>query len=411
MRILHLADVHIGVENYGRVDPDTGLSTRLMDFLHTFDQAVDFAIDNRVDLFLFCGDAYKSRDPSQTHQREFARRVARLSAEGIAAFLLIGNHDTPHVFGKATSLEIFKTLEVPNVTIGSGLRTYRVETRSGPLQVLAVPWVRRSVLLATDETRGLNPDQVNELIEDRLVRAIRSAADSLDPAVPAVLSGHLSVGEATLASEQSMMVGRDYVLQKSDLALPQLEYVALGHVHRHQVLSERPHVVYSGSLQRVDFGEEKDRKGFCVVDLDPGLPRGFRMTGFSFEPVDAREFVTISVEVPRGDLDPTATVLRAISARDLSGAVVRVQISLPAELDPHLRESDIRHSLDDAHFVASISREIEEERRTRLESDYTKALDPQVALETYFAHREVPADRAQVLMTYARQLIAEDPEP
>ena len=173
-------------------------------------------------------------------------------------------------------------------------------------------------------------------------------------------------------------------------------------MHRHQVLSERPHVVYSGSLQRVDFGEEKDRKGFCVVDLDPGLPRGFRMTGFSFEPVDAREFVTVSVEVPRGDLDPTATVLRAISARDLSGAVVRVQISLPAELDPHLRESDIRHALDDAHFVASISREIEEERRTRLESDYTKALDPQVALETYFAHREIPADRAQVLMTYAR---------
>ena len=164
------------------------------------------------------------------------------------------------------------------------------------------------------------------------------------------------------------MVGRDYVLQKSDLALPQLEYVALGHVHRHQVLSERPHVVYSGSLQRVDFGEEKDRKGFCVVDLDPGLPRGSRMTGFSFEPVDAREFVTISVEVPRGDLDPTATVLRALSSRDLSGAVVRVQISLPAELDPHLRESDIRHALDDAHFVASISREIEEERRTRLES-------------------------------------------
>ena len=160
MRILHLADVHIGVENYGRVDPDTGLSTRLMDFLHTFDQAVDFAIDNRVDLFLFCGDAYKNRDPSQTHQREFARRVARLSAEGISTFLLIGNHDTPHVFGKATSLEIFKTLEVPNVTIGSGLRTYRVETRSGPLQVLAVPWIRRSVLLATDETRGLNPDEV-----------------------------------------------------------------------------------------------------------------------------------------------------------------------------------------------------------------------------------------------------------
>ncbi|MDA1348908.1 MAG: exonuclease subunit SbcD, partial [Chloroflexi bacterium] len=201
MRILHLADVHIGVENYGRVDPETGLSTRLKDFLQTFDEAVDYAIDNSVDLVLFCGDAYKSRDPSQTHQREFARRVARLASEGIAVFLLVGNHDTPHVIGKATALEIFKTLDVTNVTIGDTVRTYRLETRSGPLQVLAVPWVRRSSFLAGDETRGMNPDQVNEAIQERLARAVRSEAESLDPDIPAILSGHLSVGEATLASE------------------------------------------------------------------------------------------------------------------------------------------------------------------------------------------------------------------
>ena len=410
MRILHLADVHIGVENYGRVDPETGLSTRLQDFLQTFDEAVDYAIENSVDLVLFCGDAYKSRDPSQTHQREFARRVARLSVEGIAAFLLVGNHDTPHVIGRATALEIFKTLDVENVTIGDGLRTYRVETRSGPLQVLAVPWVRRSAFLAGDEARGLNPDQVNEAIQERLARAIRSAADSLDPDIPAVLSGHLSVGEATLASEQSMMIGRDYVLMKSDLALPQLDYVALGHVHRHQVLNTSPHVVYSGSLQRIDFGEEKDQKGFCVVDLDPELPRGSRLTDFSFQPVAAREFVTISVEVSSGDLDPTATVLRAISNHRLDDTVVRVQIRLPSELEPHLREADISQALDGAHFVASVSRELEEQRRTRLESDYTKAMDPREVLEVYLAQRDVSADRAKVLMDYAQRLIEDESE-
>jgi exonuclease SbcD len=69
MRILHFSDVHIGVENYGRPDPETGLSTRLADFLDTLDEVVDYALENKVDLALFCGDAYKSRDPSQTHQR------------------------------------------------------------------------------------------------------------------------------------------------------------------------------------------------------------------------------------------------------------------------------------------------------------------------------------------------------
>ena len=76
MRILHFAEVHIGVENYGRTDPDTGLSTRLGDFLQTLDELVEYAIDTRVDLALFCGDAYKNRDPNQTHQREFAKRIS-----------------------------------------------------------------------------------------------------------------------------------------------------------------------------------------------------------------------------------------------------------------------------------------------------------------------------------------------
>ena len=87
-RILHTADLHLGIENYGRIDPATGLPSRVNDFLAALDQAVDYAIGNDVDLFLFCGDAYKTRDPSPTFQREFAKRVARLASSGIAVFLL-----------------------------------------------------------------------------------------------------------------------------------------------------------------------------------------------------------------------------------------------------------------------------------------------------------------------------------
>ncbi|GAI87569.1 unnamed protein product, partial [marine sediment metagenome] len=61
MKILHFADLHLGVESYGRIDPTTGLSSRFHDFLSALDQVVDYARQNRVDLVLFCGDAYKSR--------------------------------------------------------------------------------------------------------------------------------------------------------------------------------------------------------------------------------------------------------------------------------------------------------------------------------------------------------------
>ena len=181
MRILHFSDVHIGVESYGRTDPATGLSTRLLDFLRSFDEVVDFAIEERVDLALFCGDAYKSRDPSQTHQREFARRIARLSFADIPVFLLLGNHDMPHITSRATALEIFRTLDVSNVYIGDSLRVYTVPTRSGPVQVLALPWIRRSDFLTREDTRMMSPPEVNEAIQRRLADGIAARAAELDP--------------------------------------------------------------------------------------------------------------------------------------------------------------------------------------------------------------------------------------
>ena len=411
MRIIHFADLHIGVENYGRTDPETGLSTRLMDFLETFDELVNYAIDDSVDLVLFCGDAYKSRDPSQTHQREFARRIARLSAAKIPVFLLEGNHDMPNAVGRATALEIFSTLEVPNVYIGDTLKTYVVPTAAGPIQVLAVPWIKRSTFLSRDDTRGLTPGQVNVAIQERLTDAIRVRAAELDPEVPAVLAGHVTIGEAVGGSEQTMMLGRDHVLLKSSVALPQLDYVALGHIHRHQILGYDPHVVYAGSLQRIDFGEEKQEKGFCIVHLDPDKPGGARVYDFQFQEVDARNLLTISVKVSEGDPDPTGTVKDAISRHHVEGSVVRLHISIPSALVAHLREGDVREALESAHFVAGISKDVQEEHRTRLGQSYSEGLNPEDALKLYLQTREdISLDRAETLMRHGRQLMEQEAE-
>ena len=407
MRILHFADLHIGVENYGRIDPNTGLSSRLGDFLRSYDELVDYAIDEGIDLVLFAGDAYKSRDPSQTHQREFARRIARLSAAGIPTFLLVGNHDTPQVIAQATALEIFPTLNVANVYIGDRLQTYIVETRDGPLQVVALPWIKRSDFLATNAARGMTHGEINQAIEQGISRAIQAQVESLDSDIPAVLAGHVTISQSTLASEQTMMLGHDHVLLNSNVALPQFEYVALGHIHRHQVLSRNPYVVYAGSLERVDFGEERDDKGFCVIDIDPSKPQGSRLTNFEFVKNGARRFLTVDVKLDSGDDDPTTTVVKAIEAEDLSEAIVRLRLTLPAELEPLLVESGIRDALAPAHYIASISKDVVDRARTRLQNANTRGLSPQDALRLYFDTRNVPDDRAGVLMKYADELIAE----
>ena len=409
MRILHFSDVHIGVESYGSTDPSTGLSTRLMDFLATFDEVVDYALDNAVDLVLFAGDAYKSRDPSQTHQREFARRIARLSQGGVPVFLLVGNHDLPHVASRATALDIFPTLSVPNVTIGDRLDTYVVDTAAGLLQVVALPWIRRSAFLAREETRSLTIDQINRQLQERVTNLLAWQIESLDPSLPAVLTAHVSLNTAKTSSEQSMLLGRDPVLMQSALARPELDYVALGHIHKQQTLSQNPHVVYSGSLERIDFGEENDEKGFCVIDLDAAAPRGQRLVDFRLQPVGARRFLTIEVEVDAGE-DPTQEAIKAIARRQVADAVVRVRITMPQEVEAQLRESEVREALSEAHFVAPIVRDVTRERRTRLGATTVEGLSPQEALRLYLETAKVPVERAQILMGYAERLISEEAE-
>jgi DNA repair protein SbcD/Mre11 len=408
MRILHFSDLHIGVENYGRIDPETGLSTRLGDFLAALDEVVEYALTQNVDLVLLAGDAYKGRDPSQTHQREFARRLNRLSTAGIPTFLLVGNHDLPNAVSRATAVEIFPTLQVPHVYIGDNLQTYNIPTRDGPLQILAVPWPRRGRMLTREESRGLSIEEIRKEIEARFTTAIEDRVKHLDPNVPAILAGHVTISGATVGTERSMMLGQDHVLLVSTVHQPQLEYVALGHIHKHQALRDQsapPMVVYSGSLQRVDFSEEGDQKGFCVVDLDPSAPQAQRLIGFEFHQVKARPFVTIDVKVAPGEPDPTDVVLQAIARRATADAVVRVRITLPSELEAHLREPDIRQALGAAHYIAAISHEVEGMRRTRLETDVAEGLQPMQALRLYLESRGTEPARREKILRYAEELM------
>ena len=408
MRIIHFADLHIGVENYSRTDPETGLSTRLLDFLSALDQLVEYALTNKVDLVLLAGDAYKSRDPNQTQQREFASRLATLATAGIPVFLLVGNHDLPNAMGRATAIEIFNTLDVPRLHVGDTITNYLIETPSGPLQITALPWPKRSALLTREDTHGLSIEKVNERLQSLLSQAVRSLSEKLDPTITAILAGHVTVDGAKLGSERAMMLGQDHSLRPSDLHLPTYDYVALGHIHKHQVVRDNPLMVYAGSLQRVDFGEENDPKGFCVIDLDVQRTQGRRLTNFKFEEVAARAFTTIDITMPEVTPDPTREVLRAIQRSPIADAIVRLRISLTADQSVQLRMGQIREALEPAHHLATIQTRVSDERRARLPTDAARTLDTITALNRYLESRDTDSPRREKLIAYARCLLDDD---
>jgi len=408
MKILHFADLHLGVESYGRIDPTTGLSSRFLDFLAALDQVVDYALQNRVDLVLFCGDAYKSREPSQTQQREFAKRINCLSTSGIPIFLLIGNHDLPNAIGRATSTEIFDTLAVRNVYVSNRPDIYHIPTNSGTIQIASLPWLRRSGLLSKEDTKNLNFEQINQRLQQVLTNIIAANIPKLDPKLPSILAAHVWVSSAQVGSERSMTIGQEHMLLLSNVANPAFDYIALGHIHRHQVLSDNPPVVYPGSLERLDFSEEEDSKGFYIVEIEPDKETGKRRVSFEFHQVTGRRFLTINIGIEPADTEPTSTVLRAIAEQEdrIRDAIVRLNISLPAETEGQLRDNDIRNTLKETyHFT--IAKDIQRETRLRLGKWTAEEIPPLDALKAYLESKKISPERAKLLLEYGEKLIQE----
>ncbi len=400
IRILHLGDLHIGMENYGRIDPATGLNGRVMDFLRQLGRVVDHALENEVDLVLFAGDAYKTRDPNSTYRREFARRIKRLADAGIPVVLLVGNHDLPTQERRASSVEIFRTLDVPNVLVAGRDHLHRLTTRRGDaIQVATVPYPIRQRLLAREEHREKTIAELDSLVQRLVAENIQALAAQVDPSLPAVLLGHFSVSEAKLGSERTVMLGRDVVVLKSVLADPTWDYIALGHIHRHQELNggQHPPIVYCGSLERIDFGEEKEAKGFVVAEVQRGRAE------WQFHPVAARPFVTIRADV-RDQAEPLAAVLEIIARHDVADAVVRVIVQARPEQEGLLRDADIRRVLEEAYYVASVSKEIERAYRQRLGGESPEELTPAELLARYLESKETPPERIEALLKHAEEI-------
>ena len=273
MRILHFADAHIDMANYGRHDPETGLPLRVLDFLKSLDTIVDAAINEKVELVIFAGDAYKDRSPAPTFQREWGRRIIRLSQAHIPTLLLVGNHDLSPAVGRAHAIHEFDTLQVPYVRVLSKPELLKPADLWGlPLQVIAMPWIARSALMASLEMEAAEPAEVFSNIEARISELVEEWLSEVDPALPTILTAHASVQGATFGSERMVMLGADLVLPTSLVKDPRLAYVALGHIHKPQDVNKgaQPPVIYPGSIERVDFGEAADDRFFVVAEVAPG---------------------------------------------------------------------------------------------------------------------------------------------
>ncbi|PID56101.1 exonuclease sbcCD subunit D [candidate division KSB3 bacterium] len=402
IRLLHLADIHIGVENYGRLDASTGLHTRLQDFSRCLEYTVDTALDWDVDLVLFAGDAYKHASPTPTHEGKLAEQFKRFADAEIPVVMVTGNHDIPAAFGKHSALTIFQTLGGEHYFhVAEKPMLKRLTTRRGPVQVACFPWPTRHILLTKDEYKSLSNDEVIRTIEEKCERRIQKFTRDVDPDIPAVLLAHVAVaGAGYSGSERNTTIGHDPMILQGILKNPVFDYVALGHIHRHQDLNrgQFPPVVYPGSLERIDFGEAGEEKGFCLVSLQKGAAE------YEFIHTPARRFVNIEEDL-REHVFPTQRLLDRIKTFDIHNAVVRVTCTVSESQQHDLNLPQIRAALDGAFLVAGIHRTTEDTRSQRPRISDDASLSD--ALSQYIEMRPELQGLKKDLQEYAGRLIQE----
>jgi len=415
MRILHFADAHIDIAAHGRHDPVTGLPLRVLDFLRAMDTIIDAAIEERVDLVVFAGDAYKDRTPVPTFQREWGRRIKRLSAAGVETVLLVGNHDLSPAVGRANALQEFETLEVPHVHVVSKPSFLTPADLGGlPLQVIGLPWVSRSGMLAAMQnspTPALpeaddNAPPVYEKLEEALTTLMHMWLEKASADLPVLLAAHASVQGALYGGERSVMLGSDLVLPRSLVCDPRLSYVALGHIHKAQDVNDgaQPPVIYPGSIERVDFGEVADEKYYVIAHVEHG-----KDTLVEWRKLNGRRFIDKYLQL-KTEEDFQQRVMAAIpSEEELDGAIMRLILEYPRPLEALLDEGAVRRKAEKA-FEFHLVRRPQMEARLRLSGDQAIAsLSALELLQLYWQAAGTPPQDADELQKLAEEIIRQTP--
>ncbi len=400
---IHTADIHFGVENYGKIDQKTGIHSRLLDFEHALNLCIDQAIEKQVDFFLFAGDAYKTANPSPTQQKLLMRCFLRLHTAHIPVVIVVGNHDNPLSFGKANSLEIFGDIPLEGFHVIAKPELLVLNTKNGPVQIVGIPWPTRTTISLNKKNISESMDELTKYIAQAVSTIITSYAQKCDPTIPTVLTGHLTVASGIFSgSEKRAIYGTDPTLFTSQLAIEPFDYVALGHLHRYQNLNTHgyPAVVYSGSIERVDFGERKEPKGFCVVHLER------QKTTHEFIELPTRPFIQIEATLDTDTEKQTQQFLDKLAQCSISGAVLKIVYHVPAGVKDCIDMGALERACSSAQHLVGIF-PLHELTARQKRRGLTVEADLATLLDSYFEEKTETQTKKNLLIQKALEIYAQ----
>lgn len=311
MKIFHVADTHLGYMCYKKISPKTGLNQREEDIYSAFREFVDIAVSERPDLILHAGDLFNSVRPSNRAIAFAFDQISRLSSAKIPFVLISGNHEDPRLRETGSIFQIFEQMPDVYPVFRSRMECIRLDIRGVKTVIFALPHISSQEQFQAE--MSLMQQSVEQADKDRDV-AIALLHGSLAGIPSSYTTGQFN--ELTIGG-QIMDAGFDYV--------------ALGHFHKRTDISHN--CAYSGSLERLSFGEVGQPKGFIELDLDVGK------CVKKFRAITTRKMLDLGgIDASHMRVDSLMEkIVARVQQEPLAGAIARLKIySLAKELYDHL---------------------------------------------------------------------------
>lgn len=340
IEFIHTADIHIGLKNHGLIDPVTRENSRIQDVLRCLDYMIDYMSENKLKLLFIAGDVFHSKAPAIYEQVEFSKRLQRLNSLQIDTHILLGNHDVSNLTHKLAAVHIPVQLELDYIHV---YREHGIYTTLDYSLLFLGPYVKQQIA----------EQLISEFIQTH-------------PGTKFLFCHPLIEGSEYSSGVEAETIEEGW---SADIfsQFPELNYIGMGHVHKHQVISKKPLALYSGSLSRCDFSEQED-KGFLHVRVASQKPT------YKLIKTPTRDFISLS-----------GTQEQLLEKKEqVTDTIVRLRVEL--KLGELLRTKELKHKYSEAFNVVldPIRESVVDLKKTQQLSHFKKNAQLKDLLDKYF---------------------------
>jgi DNA repair protein SbcD/Mre11 len=234
MKLIHVADTHLGLAAFSRLDPESGMNLREKQIYDNFLAAIDEIIRQKPDTLVHAGDLFDTVKPKTKAYTTVLEALDRLHANGIPLIIIAGNHSMAKTRYTTSPYEVL-TYHPSQITAAFRFRYEKVEIQDTVFHLIPNMLRAEDYRTAYDEIE-FSKKHHNILVTHGLATAIK------DKRLATVAEHEL---DSTILSEN-------------------FDYIALGHYHRQCQITDN--AWYSGSTEYFTYGEIKDEKGGLIVD-------------------------------------------------------------------------------------------------------------------------------------------------